>query len=65
MYHFALGIEVSGKSRLTVAFAKYTLDKRKAMHADDHMKNQLKALLSPKQFSANFWGKLFCPAPPP
>lgn len=42
MYHFALGVEVSGNSRLTVAFAKYTLDKRKAMHADDHMKNNLR-----------------------
>jgi hypothetical protein len=38
----ALGVEVFGISSLTVALAKYTLEKRKAMHADDHMKNTLR-----------------------
>ena len=34
----ALVIEVFGIASLTVAFAKYTLDRR-AMHADNHMRN--------------------------
>lgn len=35
----ALAVEVFGVSSLAVAFAKYTLDKKKALNAEDHMKN--------------------------
>jgi hypothetical protein len=35
----ALAVEVFGVGSLTVAFAKYTLAKKKAINAEDHMKN--------------------------
>ncbi len=35
----ALGVEVFGVVSLSAAFAKYTLERR-AMHADDHMRNK-------------------------
>jgi len=35
----ALAVEVFGVCSLSVAFAKYTLDRRKIINADDNMKN--------------------------
>jgi hypothetical protein len=35
----ALAIEAFGVGSLCVAFTKYTLEKRKTLNADDHMKN--------------------------
>jgi hypothetical protein len=35
----ALLIEIFGVGSLTLAFAKYTLARRKMMHAEDNMKN--------------------------
>jgi hypothetical protein len=34
-----LSVEVFGVASLALAFAKYTLDKRKAIDADSNMKN--------------------------
>ncbi len=35
----AIAVEAFGVCSLSIAFAKYTLEKRKAMNAEDHMKN--------------------------
>ncbi len=37
-----IGLEVFGVSSLAVAFAKYTIEKRKTMHSEDNMKNNLR-----------------------
>ncbi len=34
-----IALEVFGVVSLSAAFVKYTLAKRKTMHADDHMRN--------------------------
>lgn len=38
----ALAIEVFGVGSLAVAFAKYTIEKRKASEFEDHTKNSLR-----------------------
>ncbi len=50
----ALAIEVFGVVSLSVAFAKYTLERRKVMNAEDHMKNhRLRNSLNEAAFSVN------------
>lgn len=38
----ALGVEVFGVGSLRIAFAKYTIEKRKTRQSEDHMKNTLR-----------------------
>ena len=57
----ALGVEVFGVGSLAVAFAKYTIEKRKTRQFEDHTEKYLKALLSAKLFSANFGATFFAP----
>jgi hypothetical protein len=37
-----IGLEVFGVSSLAVAFAKYTIEKRKTTQSEDNMKNTLR-----------------------